>query len=599
MTSRPMKTGPLTLDRPLAGCRLCDATTEQRRLGLERSINLGQWLMRCGHCGGLYLDADLSAASAIRFNAVDYRKLFVSEAAHRYDAAFLRSLHASDVADLRIKRLLKALPHSATVLEIGSGFGSFLGRLHALRPDLTLFAIEPDLAHREVALDGAPVQFIAADEIGAAQYDLVASFHSIEHLPRPAEALRALRAALKPGGRLAIEVPDAAAPWSSWREVHSAHLSYFTEASLGRLIRRAGFTPLDPPLNSSHFAGSLWIEATPAPSGSPTPEAAAGAEEIARLDAHVLRYAWRPRDAAKRWLKTLAVQILGPERVGAWKRRRAEPAIARILASEVGRRATLAGAPLDCLTFDQFVARACDAMRSGRALRQSDVNVAKLIAMRENPTLMQDVADSDLISADGMGIVWGARFLGLPVPERVTGIDLMLRLISWCAATGRRPYLLGARDTVLSATVQRLIELNPTLVVAGSRHGYFTPEEEDDIVAEIRASGADCLFVGISSPAKERFLARHHDTLGAPYRMGVGGAFDVIAGLRWRAPRWMQVCGLEWVARLVQEPGRLGVVYFRTNIAYALLLMAEWRRNGLNSKSADSRQAADDMLKLR
>ncbi|MFY7960349.1 MAG: WecB/TagA/CpsF family glycosyltransferase [Elsteraceae bacterium] len=593
-----MTNAPLTLDLPLGGCRLCDATTEQRSLGAERSLSLGQSLMRCGHCGGLYLDADLSAGSAHRFHATEYRRLYLSEAATRYDAAFLRSLRAADFADRRAARLLPALPLAATLLEIGSGYGAFLGRIHAARPDLFLFAIEPDLARRELGLDGAPVRFIEEAGVGTARFDLIVAFHSLEHLSRPAETLRMLRSALKPGGRLVIEVPDAEAAWSSWREVHPAHLSYFTQASLTRLLRRAGLAPMDPPSSPSRFAGSLWIEAR-AETLEATGEAQdADAEEIARLDAHVLRYAWRPRDAVKRGLTRLAVRAFGPERVGGWKRRRAVPALDRALASEARLRITLSHAPLDCLTFDQFFEQACAAMRNGRTLRQSDVNVAKLIAMQANPTLQEDVATSELISADGMGIVWGARLLGLPVPERVTGIDLMTRVIAWCAATGRRPYLLGASDVVLQKAVERLREQHPTLVLAGSRHGYFTPEEENEIVDEIRASGADCLFVGISSPAKERFLARHHDALGAPYRMGVGGAFDVVAGLRWRAPRWMQACGLEWVARLIQEPRRLGLMYLRTNLAFALLLFAERRRIRRRSASADARQATADVINL-
>lgn len=239
------------------------------------------------------------------------------------------------------------------------------------------------------------------------------------------------------------------------------------------------------------------------------------------------------------------------------------------------RRMHFLGAPLDLLDMEETLGLADHAMARRERLQHVVVNVAKLISMRRDPELRRDVVESDVINVDGMGIVWGARLLGLPVPGRVAGIDLMERLLELCARRGYRPYILGARPEVLGQAVARIQERHPTLRLAGWRDGYFKPAEEEDVVEAIRASGADCLFVAISSPTKERFTRRHRDRLDVSFLMGVGGAIDVVAGITRRAPPWMQSAGLEWLFRLGQEPRRMWRRYVTTNGAFAVLLLQE------------------------
>lgn len=553
---------------PGRACRLCGATTELRDHGAERMFGLGQRLVRCGICGNAALDRDMAPAALERFYGQSYRRLFTAEAAERYDEAFLRSIRAREVADWRAARLLDRAPQGGRALELGSGYGAFLAACARLRPDLALEAVEPDQAHRLVALDGVSVRFV--EEI-AGPYDLIAAFHSLEHVPDPLEVLRRLRAALAPGGRLAIEVPDMAAPWPNWAAVHPAHLSYFTRPGLERLLETAGLVNA-PQAHARKLGealpGTIWIEAVAA---APGPLRPAPPAEVAALDARIAASAWRPRDALRQGAKRLAVGLLGPERVGAIQRRRAGPRLDAMLAQARGR-ASFFGYPLDLLTLDQTADRALAAMRSGLPLRQADINVGKLVAMNDDPVLARDVAESDIVSADGMGIVWGARLLGTRLPGRVTGIDLMQRLLALCAEHGLRPYILGAQAEVLEQAVARQRALHPGLRFAGWHHGYFTEAEEPALVRDIRACHPHCLFVAMPSPRKERFLARHHAALGIPFTMGVGGSVDVLAGLRWRAPAWMQRAGLEWLARLVQEPRRLGPRYLATNLRYGVLL---------------------------
>jgi N-acetylglucosaminyldiphosphoundecaprenol N-acetyl-beta-D-mannosaminyltransferase len=251
---------------------------------------------------------------------------------------------------------------------------------------------------------------------------------------------------------------------------------------------------------------------------------------------------------------------------------------------DVARRAqriAFLGASLDCVVLQDAVALATEAMESRKRLQHGDFNVAKFIDSRRDCDLHRWVSESDLICADGLGIVWGCRLLGLPIAERVTGIDLMMRVLDVCAQKGFRVYFLGAKQPVLEAAIQEVRRRYLKINIAGSRNGYFEPHEEASIVEEIRASGADCLFVGITSPIKERFLNRYRDALGATLQLGVGGSFDVIAGYVPRAPIWMQKCGLEWLFRLWREPRRLGPRYLRTNTQYLVILTFALAQNAL------------------
>lgn len=239
---------------------------------------------------------------------------------------------------------------------------------------------------------------------------------------------------------------------------------------------------------------------------------------------------------------------------------------------QLAARRDFLGVPIDGLTLVQTVAAADAAMASRRPLRQVSINVAKFVAMRRDAELDTDVRSSDLISVDGMGILWAARLLGLKIPERVAGIDLFDRLLALCATRGYRPFFLGARPAVVTEAVAAAEKSHPGLLFAGYRNGYFSENEEAGVVSEIKASQADCLFIGMPTPRKERFLARHAEALQVPFVMGVGGSFDVLAGVVRRAPAALQTLGLEWLYRMVQEPLRLGPRYLKTNAAFAAIL---------------------------
>jgi N-acetylglucosaminyldiphosphoundecaprenol N-acetyl-beta-D-mannosaminyltransferase len=237
-------------------------------------------------------------------------------------------------------------------------------------------------------------------------------------------------------------------------------------------------------------------------------------------------------------------------------------------------RVHLLDTPIDLLSREETVGRAVEAMTTRTPTVHVAINVAKFVKMRRDAELRRDVEHGDIIGLDGMGLVLALKLFGARDVERVAGVDLMEALLAEAARLGLRPYILGARAETL-ARAKAVAEARwPGLALAGMRDGYFTAEQEGEVVDAIRASGADCLFVAMPTPRKERFLHRHAATLGIPFIMGVGGSIDVLAGAVSRAPLWMQRTSLEWLHRLLQEPRKMFWRYASTNTRFVGLIIA-------------------------
>ncbi|QMU71507.1 WecB/TagA/CpsF family glycosyltransferase [Streptacidiphilus sp. P02-A3a] len=238
-------------------------------------------------------------------------------------------------------------------------------------------------------------------------------------------------------------------------------------------------------------------------------------------------------------------------------------------------RQTLFGFELDALTMDQTVDRCLTAVREGEQLEIGVVNAAKLVNMRRDPRLAGAVSGCDLVLADGQAVVWAARLLRAPLPERVAGIDLFLRLLAAAEKSGLSVYLLGARQPVLDLMLQQISSRFPELKVAGSRNGYFEDAEQGAVADAIADSGAQLLFLGMTSPKKELFTAGYGPRSGVRVVHGVGGSFDILAGVTRRAPEVWQRLGAEWLYRALQEPRRLGRRYLTTNTRFLLMTVRE------------------------
>ncbi len=236
------------------------------------------------------------------------------------------------------------------------------------------------------------------------------------------------------------------------------------------------------------------------------------------------------------------------------------------------KRIEVLNCPMDVISMDDTVDLIADKIKHKHFMQHVVVNVAKIINMRHDPILNESVRSCEMINIDGMGVLLGARFLGHDIKERVAGIDLFYRLLQMSAEQGFSIFLLGAKNEVVEETCQRIKKLYPKLKVAGIHHGYFWDNEEA-VVNKIRHSKARLLFVAITSPKKENFIHHWQERLGVDFVMGVGGTFDVVAGKVKRAPIWMQDYGLEWLYRVIQEPGRMWKRYLRTNSQFLWLLI--------------------------
>jgi N-acetylglucosaminyldiphosphoundecaprenol N-acetyl-beta-D-mannosaminyltransferase len=263
-----------------------------------------------------------------------------------------------------------------------------------------------------------------------------------------------------------------------------------------------------------------------------------------------------------------------------------EGSVVSLIASPRGARLRLLGCPIDAVDMDEAVERCERAVGSGSHLQQASVNASKVVTLADDSKLREMIDSCGLVTADGQSVVWVARLLGVRLPERVAGIDLMARLLAVANEKGYRVYVLGAKREVLDTALARLRERYPRLTIAGARDGYYEDTEVNGVCDEIRAARPDILFVAMSSPRKEHFLGEHGESLGVPFAMGVGGSIDVIAGLTRRAPRIVQRLGLEWAYRLLQEPRRLGSRYLRTNGRFAWMVLRAFLTRRVNEGGA-------------
>ena len=207
-------------------------------------------------------------------------------------------------------------------------------------------------------------------------------------------------------------------------------------------------------------------------------------------------------------------------------------------------------------------------------LHHSVINAGKVVAMQQSKELRKSVISADIINADGAGIILAAKIFGTPLKERVTGIDLMENLIEMAHNNNYKIFFLGAKQDVLEKVIVHYSSLYSKRIIAGFQNGYFEKSEEQKIAKQIADSGANILFVAMTSPKKENFLHEQNNALKAVnFIMGVGGSFDVIAGKVKRAPNWMQKIGLEWFYRFIQEPKRMWKRYLVGNFKFLFLIL--------------------------
>lgn len=166
--------------------------------------------------------------------------------------------------------------------------------------------------------------------------------------------------------------------------------------------------------------------------------------------------------------------------------------------------------------------------------------------------------NADLLTADGIGVVYASKILKKPIDERAGGYDIARLLLQKLNYTDKKLFLFGGKPGVAEKAKERLLKEYPELNIVGTRNGYFKPEEESEIVDEINNSGADIVFVCLGAPKQEIWINKHKNELKVKVAMGIGGSLDVFAGEAKRAPDIFCKLGMEWFYRLCKEPKRIG-----------------------------------------
>jgi len=240
-------------------------------------------------------------------------------------------------------------------------------------------------------------------------------------------------------------------------------------------------------------------------------------------------------------------------------------------------RVDMFGVPIARIDMEGALARVEEFVSERRPHMIVTSDTPILVLAHDDREFQDVVRSADIVTADGRGVVWMARVLGLPVRERVSGADLVERICERAAERGYSVYLVGAQPGVAEEAARTLQSRYPGLRIVGTHHGYFTKDEEPGVVAAIAKARPDVLLVAFGAPKQEMWIREHLDEIQAPVAIGVGGTFDVLAGRVRRAPRWVQQAGLEWLYRALREPKRLPRLIALPRLVWMTLREA-WRR---------------------
>jgi N-acetylglucosaminyldiphosphoundecaprenol N-acetyl-beta-D-mannosaminyltransferase len=240
------------------------------------------------------------------------------------------------------------------------------------------------------------------------------------------------------------------------------------------------------------------------------------------------------------------------------------------------------GVPIDDLSMPEALDRLEEFIKIGHATGKSHqvatVNADFVVNSLHDPELRRILQESDMATADGMPLVMGARLLGVPLADRVTGADLVPALAERAAQKGYSIFLLGARPGVAARAGQILQSRYPGLKIVGSISPPNTSvlEMDQSILDEVKAARPDILLVAFGNPKQEKWISMYARELSVPICIGIGGTLDMIAGITRRAPLWMQRSGLEWLYRLMQEPRRLWKRYVLDMGYFGFFFVAQW-----------------------
>ena len=235
-------------------------------------------------------------------------------------------------------------------------------------------------------------------------------------------------------------------------------------------------------------------------------------------------------------------------------------------------RIEVLGTGFDNLTMEEALEKAGTLMEEHRGAYVVTPNPEIVMLCREDVDMAAAVDCADLVIADGVGVIYGAKILGTPLKEKLPGIDFTAALMERMAGKGQSVFLFGAKPGVAEMAAENLQTRFPGLRIAGTNDGYFT--DDGPIVEKINAAKPDLMLVCLGAPKQEKWMKAHAGQLDVGLMVGAGGSLDVYAGTVERAPEKWQKAGLEWLYRLLKEPKRLG----RMMKLPKFLILIIWKR---------------------
>ena len=221
-------------------------------------------------------------------------------------------------------------------------------------------------------------------------------------------------------------------------------------------------------------------------------------------------------------------------------------------------RVDILGVGFDNVTMEQAVAEGVRLLHTEGAHYAVTPNPEIVEICRADPEAMEAVNGADLVLADGIGVIYGAKLQKTPLKARVPGIAFAQKLMERMAQGGDTLYLLGAKPGVAEEAARNLEKQYPGLQIVGTHDGYF--QDDGPVIEDIKASGAAVVFVCLGAPKQEKWMKQNGAATGARLLIGMGGCLDVFSGRVQRAPEVFQRLGLEWLYRVAKEPSRIGRV---------------------------------------
>lgn len=243
-------------------------------------------------------------------------------------------------------------------------------------------------------------------------------------------------------------------------------------------------------------------------------------------------------------------------------------------------RINICGVEIDRYSFDQVLEQIIDHALAGKPPEYVVTpNAMHILSLQKDPLFRQIYRQAFLVVPDGVSLIWSAQFLNTPLNGRVNGTDLFEQLCAVAAEKGLKVFLLGGRKGAADAAREILEARHPALKIVGTHcppYGFESqPTELASINANIKAAQPDLLFVGLGAPKQEKWIAANYQELSVPISVGIGVSFELVANMVSRAPIWMQKTGLEWLFRLIVEPGRLWKRYIIGNPLFILLVLKQ------------------------